>query len=170
MNPYQKFIEGKDPMTVLTATPQRLRELADGLSGSQLQEHPVPGKWSIHEIVAHLADSELMFSARCRYILYEENKPLIGFDQERLMAGWRREQEAFEDTLDRFRAMRQAQLRMFRAASPADLARTATHEEYGPESASDYLSKIAGHDINHLEQIVKLRQLFLSRASNGAVL
>ena len=146
-------------MTVLTATPQRLRELADGLSGSQLQEHPVPGKWSIHEIVAHLADSELMFSARCRYILYEENKPLIGFDQDRLMAGWRREQELFEDTLERFRTMRQAQLRMFRAASPADLARSGTHEEYGPESASDYLFKIAGHDVNHLEQIVRLRQL-----------
>src|SRR5438128_12677004 len=159
MNPYQKYIEGKDPMAVLAATPQRLRELAAGLSGSQLQDRPAPGKWSIHEIVAHLADSELMFSARCRYILYEENKPLIGFDQDRLMAGWRREQESFEDTLERFRAMRRAQLRMFRAASPADLARTATHDEYGPESASDYMFKIAGHDVNHLEQIVRLRQL-----------
>src|SRR5437867_271478 len=137
MNPYRKYIEGKDPITVLTATPQRLRELATGLSGSQLQDHPVPGKWSIHEIVAHLADCELMFSARCRFILYEENKPLIGFDQDRLMAGWRREQEPFEDTLERFRVMRKAQLRLFRAASPADLERTAPHEEYGPESASE---------------------------------
>jgi DinB superfamily len=158
MNPYHKYIEGKDPMTVLTATPQRLRELSDGLSGSQLRHHPAPGKWSIHEIVAHLADCELMFSARCRYILYEENKPLIGFDQDRLMSGWRREQESFEDTLERFRVMRQAQLRMFRAASPEDLARAATHEEYGQESASDYLFKVAGHDLNHLEQIVRLRQ------------
>src|SRR5712692_10584590 len=162
MNPYQKFIEGKDPMTVLTATPQRLRELADGLSGSQLQEHPVPGKWSIHEIVAHLADCELMFSARCRYILYEENKPLIGFDQDRLMAGWRREQELFEDTLERFRTMRQAQLRMFRAASPADLARSGTHEEYDPATSSDYLFKIAGHDVKQPKQTVRLLQLLAS--------
>jgi hypothetical protein len=44
MNPYQKYIEGKDPMRVLTATPQRLRELAAGLPGSQLQDNPVPGK------------------------------------------------------------------------------------------------------------------------------
>src|SRR5258708_22293886 len=130
MNTYHKLHDGKYPMTVLTATPQRLRELADGLSTSQLQDHPAPGKWSIHEIVAHLADSELMFSARCRYILYEENKPLIGFDQDRLMAGWRREQEPFEDTLERFRAMRRAQLRMFRSAPPPDLARTAVHAEY----------------------------------------
>ena len=54
--------------------------------------------------------------------------------------------------------MRKAQVRMFRAASPADLARTAVHDEYGPESASDYMFKIAGHDVNHLEQIVRLRQ------------
>src|SRR5258706_11406329 len=106
MNPYQKYIEGKDPITVLAATPQRLSELSAGLSGSHLQDHPVPGKWSIHENVAHLADCELMFSARCRFILYEENKPLIGFDQDALMAGWRREQEAFEHTLERFRVMR----------------------------------------------------------------
>jgi uncharacterized damage-inducible protein DinB len=156
MNPYQKYIEGKDPMAVLAATPQRLRELTADLSRSQLQEHPVPGKWSIHEIVAHLADCELMFSARCRFILYEENKPLIGFDQDALMAGWRREQESFEETMDRFRVLRQAQLRMFRAASPADLERTAPHEEYGPESASGYLFKVAGHDLHHLEQIARL--------------
>jgi hypothetical protein len=159
MNPYSKFIEGKDPMTVLAATPQRLRELAAGLTGSQLQAHPVPGKWSIHENVAHLADSELMFSARCRYILYEENKPLIGFDQDKMMAGWRREQESFEDTLERFRVMRQALVRMFRAASPHDLERTGIHDEYGPESASEYMFKVAGHDLNHLEQLVRLRQL-----------
>jgi len=156
MNPYQKYIEGKDPMAVLAATPQRLRELAAGLSGSQLQDRPAPGKWSIHEIVAHLADCELMFSARCRFILYEENKPLVGFDQDRMMAGWRREQEPFEDTLERFRVMRQAQLRLFRAASAADLERTASHEEYGPESVGEYLFKSAGHDLHHLEQIARL--------------
>src|SRR5258708_37174751 len=130
MNTYHKFIQVKDSMSVWSASPKRLSEVADGLSGSQLQEHAVPVKWSIHEIVAHLADCELMFSARCRYILYEENKPLIGFDQDRLMAGWLREQESFEDTLERFRAMRRAQLRMFRSAPPPDLARTAVHAEY----------------------------------------
>src|SRR5258708_29811728 len=129
-------------MTVLAAKPKRMRELADVLCRSHLQEHPVPGKWSIHEIVAHLADSELMFSARCRYILYEENKPLIGFDQDALMAGWRREQESFEDTLERFRVMRQAQLRMFRAASPKDLERTGIHDEYRPEAASEYMFQL----------------------------
>jgi hypothetical protein len=143
-------------MAVMAATPQRLRELTAGLTGPQLQEHPAPGKWSIHEIIAHLADTELMFSARCRFILYEVNKPLIGFDQDAMMAGWRREQEPFEDTMERFRVMRQAQLRMFRAASSADLERTAPHDEYGPESASEYAFKAAGHDLHHLEQIARL--------------
>src|SRR5437667_1520857 len=110
MNPCQKLIEGKDPMAVLAATPKRLAELAAGLSGSQLQAHPVEGKWSIHEIVAHLADCEMVFSARCRWILYEENKRLVGFDQDAWVAGWRREQEPFEATLDRFRVLRSAQV------------------------------------------------------------
>ena len=159
MNPYQKNIEGKDPMAVLVATPQRLAELAAGLSGSQLQAHPVAGKWSMHEIVAHLADCETVFSARCRWILYEENKRLVGFDQDAWMAGWRREQEPFEDTFDRFRVLRSAQVRLFRAASAADLARTAPHEEYGAESAGEYLFKAAGHDLNHLGQVERLREL-----------
>jgi hypothetical protein len=159
MNPYQKYIEGKDPLLTLAATPQRLRELSAGLSDSQLKDHPLAGKWSIHEIVAHLADCELVFSGRCRWILYEENKRLVGFDQDAWMEGWRREQEPFEESLERFRVLRQAQLRLFRAASEAELARTAPHEEYGPESVSSYLFKAAGHDLNHLEQIVRLRQL-----------
>src|SRR5262249_9336388 len=157
-NPYQDRIAGKDPMTILESTPARLSELAAGLSGAQLLQRPAPDKWSMHEIVAHLADCELMFSSRCRFILYEENKPLIGFDQDAFIAGWRREQEPFEDTVERFRTLRKAQVRLFKAASPADLARTAMHAEYGPESALEYMQKAAGHDLHHLEQLERLRR------------
>lgn len=157
MNPYQKFIEGRDPLEVLATTPRRLRELVSGLTPAQLQERPAPGKWSIHETVAHLADTELIFSQRCRSILFDDNKFLPAMNQNNWSHGWQREQEPFDETLERFRVMRGAQVRLFRAASGQDLKRTGTHEENGVESAADYLLKLAGHDVNHLEQIERLR-------------
>jgi hypothetical protein len=126
----------KDPMTVLAATPDRnCRSIRFRASGRFTKS----------------------WAAGRKHQLAIRQVPLIGFDQNALMAGWRREREPFEDTMERFRVMRQAQLRMFRAASPADLERTAPHEEYGPEPASEYLFKVAGHDLHHLEQIARLR-------------
>ncbi|HEY7914734.1 MAG TPA: DinB family protein [Blastocatellia bacterium] len=161
-NPYHSYIEGKDPMRVLASTYTRLMKLTAGLTPRQLGRRVIPGKWSIHEIIAHLADVELVHAARSRWMKFEEDPPLPAFDQEAWTRGWSREKESFAETLERFGALRRAQLRLFRNSTPADLNRPGRHSERGTEYLSDYIAKSAGHDLNHLGQIEQLRKLLLA--------
>lgn len=160
MNPYQRFLSGKDPLRTLSATPQKLGKLIDGLSSRQLSKRPAPDKWSIAEIIGHLADTELVMAARCRWIACEDNPLLLPFDQERWTAGWRKTKEPAAQALHRFRAIRQSQLRLFRTAGPEQWLRTGNHPERGILKLSDFPPLLAGHDLNHLEQITVLRRSF----------
>jgi len=155
-NPYAKNLGDRDPMSVLETTVDRIGELTAGLSTEQLNAPIAPGKWSIHETVAHLADLELVTSARCRWILFEDNPTLIGYEQDPWVTGWRREEETFPETFQRLRVLRNAQIRMFRKCSAADLERPATHGNLGPINLGLLRSLVAGHDLNHLQQLEKL--------------
>jgi len=63
------FIDGKDPLRVQRETPRKLQTLIKPLSKKQLTQRPEPGKWSAAEILAHLADAELVGGWRMRLIL-----------------------------------------------------------------------------------------------------
>ena len=56
------YVEGEDPLTIQRETPATLARLVDGLSVQQLGQRPSPEKWSIIEILAHLAEDELATS------------------------------------------------------------------------------------------------------------
>jgi hypothetical protein len=152
-NPYGKYLGERDPMSVLESTVDRITALTKELTPEELAA-PLPSRtWSTHDIVAHLADLELVTSARCRWILFEENPKLIGYDQDPWINGWRREEEPFEETLHRLRVLRNSQLRLFRKCSEADLARKATHQDHGEITLGFLRSLVAGHDMNHLLQL-----------------
>jgi hypothetical protein len=127
--------------------------LTQGLTPEQLTARPEPGKWSIHQIVAHLADAELVHQVRVRFILFEDIPPLPAWDQDRWMNGWMRERETFEQSLERFAVLRESTIRLLRATPEHDLRRTGVHAERGVQMAGDFIILIAGHDVNHLSQI-----------------
>ena len=54
------------------AGPEELRAAIDGLSRVQLVSRPVPGKWSILEVVCHLADTDANIAHRIKRVLSEE--------------------------------------------------------------------------------------------------
>jgi hypothetical protein len=166
-NPYGSFLGNAEPMGVLSTTIIRLVDLTAGLTGPKLTEHPVPGKWSVHQSIAHLADVEMVMGVRCRWILFEHEPQLIGFDQDPWVTGWAREQEPFDSTMERFRVLRESNLRLFRAASPEDLARVGIHAERGRLKVSDFIALLAGHDINHIQQIASLRSLLDSSGAQA---
>ena len=72
LNPYAKFLDGRDPIPVITSTADHLRDLTGPLSPAQADVPTAPGKWSVREIIAHLADCELVFSFRLRQTLAED--------------------------------------------------------------------------------------------------
>src|SRR5260370_17979204 len=69
LNPYASYLNGQDPIPVLTSTAERLQTLTAGLTGAQINTPPAPRKWSICEIVPHLADCEIAFSFPLRQTL-----------------------------------------------------------------------------------------------------
>jgi hypothetical protein len=159
-NPYQEFLGEREPIAVLQSTVSEIEAMTSGLTPEQLAENPAPGKWSIHEIVAHMADIELVFSARTRWMAFEDQPTLIGFDQAKWTSGWKRESEPFEVTLMRFRMLRESQLRFFSRCTLEDMGRTGIHTERGRQTLGMYPPLLAGHDLNHLQQIERIRRRF----------
>ena len=156
MNPYEKFLGNRNPLTVAAATPAKIVSLIRGLTPRQLAKSPAPGKWSIQGIITHLAETEMVMVCRARWIAFEENPTLVPFDQEKWATGWQREREPLSETIARFRLLRRSQLRLFRGASKTDLRRTGFHPERGVVTLQVQLETLAGHDLNHLAQIERL--------------
>jgi len=156
LNPYAKLLGKKDPLKVLSATPARIRTLIKGLSPRQIGRRPRPDKWSIQEIITHLTETEMVMCCRARWLAFEENPTLVPFDQEKWARGWAREKDPLAETLERHRLLRKSLVRLFKTVPRADLKRTGCHPERGVVSLQEQLETVAGHDLNHLQQIQRL--------------
>ena len=156
MNPYAKYLQHRNPLSVAAATPAKIRALIRGLTSRQLARRPAPGKWSIREIITHLADTEMVMCCRARWIAFEDHPTLVPFDQNKWAAGRAGEKEPVAETIERFRLLRRSQTRLFRNASRKALRRTGYHPERGVVTLRVQLETLAGHDLNHLAQIRRL--------------
>jgi DinB superfamily len=158
LNPYAVYLNGQDPVTVITATADHIRTLTAGLSEAQINARPNPRKWSIREIAAHLADCELVFSFRLRQTLAPSlNQPhaiIQPFDQD----SWAERYAAygFEPALALFDSARNWNLLLLRTLSDQDRHRLTTHPERGTMTFWTIVETMGGHDINHLQQIERL--------------
>jgi hypothetical protein len=156
VNPYAKFLAHRDPLAVAAATPIKIVSLIRGLTPRQLAKRSAPGKWSIQEIIGHLADTEMVMACRARWMAFENHPTLVPFDQEKWAAGRVPEKEPVAETFERFRLLRRSQVRLFRRASPRSFRRTGFHPERGVVTLRVQLETLAGHDLNHLAQIQRL--------------
>jgi uncharacterized damage-inducible protein DinB len=154
LNPYAKFLDGRDPIPVITSTADHLRALTESLSPAQADAPPAPGKWSVREIIAHLADCELVFSFRLRQTLSEEHAIIQPFDQET----WAKRYAAYDlpSALALFTATRNWNLKLLTTVDEADRHRPTTHPERGTMILWTIVETMAGHDINHLQQLERI--------------
>jgi hypothetical protein len=144
---------GKDPLLVQADTAPTISALIHLVPDADLKRRPAPGKWSVVEVVAHLAEDELVTSWRYRQMLEHPGCSLAGFDQDK-WADWGRYGEwSSQEALDRFTLLRTANLRMLRALNPEEWMRFGEHAERGRITVRDLALHMAGHDLNHLEQI-----------------
>ena len=147
---------GQDPFSILATTPARIGALLAGRSAEDPRWTTSPARWSIAQIVAHLADAEVVAAYRFRMILAAPGTPIQAFDQD----GWAREM-AYETrdaaaSLALFTALRAAQLQLVRSVDDEKLDRFGIHAERGKESVRHLLNLYAGHDLNHVPQIERL--------------
>lgn len=153
-NPYAKFLDDRPTLSILQSTATKLGQLTGTLSVEKLDAPPAPGKWSIREIVAHLADCEIVFSFRLRQALSENHPTIQPFAQgvwaERYAA------YAFASAMTLFQAGRNWNLKLLASVSEADKLRPTTHPERGTMTFWTIVETMAGHDINHLQQIERI--------------
>jgi uncharacterized damage-inducible protein DinB len=152
------LLGNEDPMTVLRATPAALRRAIDGLSPDALRRPEREGKWSIGQVLQHLADSDLVWGWRLRLVLAQDRPPLTGYDQDlwasRLGYGDADPAEALET----FSVLRRGNLRLLDRATPQDMKRVGVHAERGEETLEHHRRLYAGHDLMHLRQIARIRE------------
>jgi len=146
--------EGKQPMAVQAATAKRLERSIKGVPTSKLKKRPAPNKWSVSEIVAHLADAEVAIGWRVRLILGAPGTPVAAFDQDAWAVRYAAYQ--FAPAFALFQAARNWNLLYLNTVSHDDRRRRTTHPERGTMTFWTIVETMAGHDINHLQQIERL--------------
>jgi hypothetical protein len=150
------YVGGKDPLRVQAATPGRLRKLVRRLPPRKLRRRPAPGKWSISEILAHLAEVELVAGYRIRTILGSPGTPIQAFDQDVWAKVGRYRELDGRKSLEMFCVLRESNLTLLRSLKPRQWKQYGMHQERGKESVARIAEMFAGHDLNHLKQIERL--------------
>lgn len=150
------FLGDRDPRAVMAETPARLQSLVAGATPAQLTWTSSPSRWSITQIVAHLADAEIVGAWRFRLVLGQDQVPLQAYDQNEWESSFHYEQVPPAESLALFAALRGATLRILRVVDPKRQQHVGLHAERGPESIHQLTVIYAGHDLNHISQIEKL--------------
>jgi len=149
-------LEGKDALKLQAAAPARLAKLLKGVSPAKARKRPAPNKWSISEIVAHNADTELVGGYRIRAVLGAPGTQIIGFDQDVWVTALHYDKRDLKKSLEQYRTLREANLALLKSLTPEQWKHYGIHNERGQESVETIVKMFAGHDINHFQQIERI--------------
>jgi DinB superfamily len=162
MNPYASYLNGQDPAPAIKATTARLKEMFDQIGVDRVDVSPAPGKWSPREILCHLADTEIAFAFRIRQGLAEPNHVIQPFDQEKWALNYR--VYAVETAFWTFASLRDWNVTLISSVPPEAMESPITHPERGQMTFRVLVETMAGHDLNHLQQLER----FLPRQQTAA--
>ncbi len=146
-------IAGQDALKLQAAAAKKLERLLKGTSSARLRKRPAPNKWSIAEIVCHLADAELVGGFRVRLILGAPGTPITPFDQDVWVVALHYDQRDARRALEQFRVLREANLALLKTLTPEQWRQGGLHQERGSETIEMIVKMFAGHDLNHFKQI-----------------
>jgi hypothetical protein len=149
-------IEGKDALKSQSVAAKKLERLIKGVPASKLRKRSAPDKWSAGEILAHLADAEIVIAWRIRAILGAPGTPIQAYDQDAWAAVGSYAKRDPRKSIEQFRAMRDANLAFYKSLRPEQWKQSGLHSERGEESIERIAHMIAGHDINHILQMERI--------------
>jgi DinB family protein len=150
------YVQGKDPIAMQREATQALKDLIAGLSETQLHQKPAPDKWSVTEIIAHMAEDELTSTWRYRQMIEYDGPSLPGFDQDLWSRLGDYSRWSTQEALEMFRLLREANLRMFARLTPEQWKRSGVHAERGQMTVESLCRHMAAHDQNHIEQVRRI--------------
>ena len=154
MNPYASFLGNLDAKTVIASTPKKLAELLETIGEKRANEAPAPGKWSVREVLCHLADCEIVFAYRLRQTLAEPHHVIQPFDQDI----WAKNYDAYDapTALAVFTNVRGFNVKLIDSLASEAFSKVVTHPERGDMTFQTIVETMGGHDRNHIGQIEKI--------------
>lgn len=150
--------ERNDLIAMYAAGYEEVMRALDGFPAESLAARPIPGKWSVREIVHHLGDSESTSAFRIRKLLVEDNAIIEGYDQDQFATRLRYNERDMAPALEAFRAARECTVPLLRMMNEEDWSRSGTHTESGLYTTENWLTIYANHAHNHAAQIRRLRE------------
>ena len=149
-------VEGQNPLKVQAGTAKKLARLIKGVPASKLRKRPGPEKWSVAEILAHLADAEIVTGWRMRQILGAPGTPIQAYDQDSWAAAGHYAKRDPRKSVEQIRVVREANLALLKSLAPEQWKHHGMHAERGVETIGHIARMMAGHDINHTKQVERI--------------
>jgi hypothetical protein len=133
--------------------PLRIRNALAVVPDNALKWRPAPGRWSVHEVVCHCADSETNAYARIRFLVAEKDPVIMGYDQDEWARRFDYHRLPLDPALYTIEAVRASTTVLLRTLSEEAWLRQGRHTQSGPYSAEDWLRSYSDHLETHARQI-----------------
>jgi hypothetical protein len=140
--------------------PELLAMVLTGVYGDETDFALASGKWSIRQIVAHLADSELVGAQRFRQVIAEDNPALGAFDQDAWARNLDYARKQPKQSLESFRRVRAENYELLKSLPESAFERTGVHSERGAVTLRQLLDTYAEHAESHARQMQAIREEF----------
>jgi hypothetical protein len=140
--------------------PEVLAMVLTGVFGEEEDFVPAPGKWTIRQLIAHLADAELVGAHRFRQVIAENNPTLIAYDQDAWTANLDYARRKPKQSLESFRRVRAENFDLLKELPESAWLRTGNHSERGPMSLREMLEGYAAHAESHARQMQEIREQY----------
>jgi len=128
----------------------QLHAAVNGLSAEQLDAVPIAGKWSVRQVVCHIADFEPVYTDRMKRVLVEDNPTMFGGDPDVFAAGLCYEIRDVDEEITLIRTVRSQMSRILQNCDIEAFQRTGVHSEDGPITLETLLERITGHIPHHI--------------------
>jgi uncharacterized damage-inducible protein DinB len=137
--------------------PELLAVVLTGVFGEEEDFTIAPGKWSIRQLVAHLADTELIFAGRFRQILAEDGPPLLAFNQDLWAQNLDYARRKPKQSLETLRRLRAENYDLLKELPAGAFDRAGNHSKDGPLTVHQLLERLTSHAEKHAQQMQAIR-------------
>jgi len=149
----------KDVIAILALTPDKLKREIASMSSKEIRTRPVPNKWSVQEVLAHLDDiEEVGMRARVAAMVETDNPILPSIDQEKRAEEMKYNRKDPLKSLASFARQRQTNVKWLAKLRPPQLRRKGRHQKVGELSVQELVTEWAFHDLGHLKQILEIKR------------
>lgn len=132
---------------------QQLVSALEHLPREMWQFRAAQGRWTIHEILIHIADSEANSYIRCRRFVAEPGSTVPGYDENKWARDLRYHDQSTDDALELFKWLRHKSYILIKDLPESVWSNTVNHTETGAMTMDDWLDTYERHIPEHVEQM-----------------